>query len=67
MQVEKVADMKVGDHIALPRGEWHKNAAAKAMYAEAQEVTASHKGDEPVPQFQVNYTSKYESQLERIR
>jgi hypothetical protein len=66
-QVERIEDMEVGDHIVLPRGEWHLNAAAKAIYAQAQEITTAHTGDDAAPQYQVNYTSKYDSQLERIR
>lgn len=66
-QVERIEDMQVGDYIQLPAKEWHLNVEAKAMYAQAQAVTAAHKGDDPGPQFQVQYQDKYNSRLERIR
>ncbi len=69
MQVERIEDMQVGDFTQLPNGEWHKNHAAKASYAAAQQfATASEQ--EVKPQFQINSYSedkKFNNRLERIR
>jgi hypothetical protein len=72
MQRERIEDMEVGDHIVLPRGEWHMNQGAQAMYEQAQEVMAMHAGPGPRPQFQVQYKTPksgppVDSVLERLR
>lgn len=68
MQVERVEDMEVGDFIQLPAGEWHKNAAAQALYAQAQQAMRDHQGDER-PQFSVENDPGpgFKAQLQRIR
>jgi hypothetical protein len=63
MQVENIADMQPGDFIQLPRGKWHVNAAAKAVYAEAQQYAADHPGT----QFQVENEPDHNARLERIK
>lgn len=67
-QVERVEDLLVGDFIQLPAGEWHKNAAAQALYAEAQQAMADHQGDDR-PQYQVENEPGpgFKARLERIR
>lgn len=66
-QVERIEDMQPGDFIQLPAGEWHTNAAAKAMFAQAQKRMAEHTGEGPSPQYQVQYEDKTKSRLERLR
>lgn len=67
-QREHVAELQVGDFIQLPAGEWHKNAAAQAMYAQAQQAMAEHQGDDR-PQYQVENEPGpgFKARLERIR
>ena len=72
MQRERIEDMDVGDHIVLPRGEWHSNHEAKAVYEQAQAVAAAHEGPGARPQFQVQYKTPVsgppvDSVLERLR
>lgn len=67
MQVERIDDMKVGDFIQLPTGGWDTNQEAQAMYAKAQAVTASHQGNDPAPQYQVQNEPDEKARLERIR
>lgn len=67
MQVEHISEMKVGDFIQLPPGEWHKNPDAKAMLAKAQAFMYAHISDDPPPQFQIQHEDKFKSRLERIR
>jgi len=66
-QREHIAELEVGDFIQLPRGEWHENPEAKAMYAQAQQVMTDHQGPGPAPQYQVQYQDKFASILERIK
>ena len=67
MQVERIEDMQVGDFIQLPQGKWHLNAAAKAMYQQAQDYTIAHASDDPPPQFQIENEPAHNARLERIR
>ncbi len=72
MQRERIEDMEVGDHIVLPRGEWHMNHDAKAMYEKAREYAAMRLVPGPCPQFQVQYKTPVsgppvDSVLERLR
>lgn len=69
-QVEHVSEMKeVGDFIQLPAGEWHKNAPARAIFEQAQQVMLDAQGSESAPQFQIENDPEpgYKSQLVRIR
>lgn len=68
-QVEHVIEMKVGDFIQLPAGEWHKNAAAQAIYAEAQQRMRDAQGTEIVPQYQIENEPGpgFKAKLVRIR
>lgn len=67
MQVERIEDMKPGDYIQLPDGEWHTNHEAKDMFARAQAVICALQGDDACPQYQVQYEDKFKSRLERLR
>ena len=68
MQVERIEDMKVGDFIQLPTGEWSTNHPAQALYAQAQAVMAAHTDeDTPTPQFQVDNEPGFNAKLTRIR
>lgn len=68
MQREHVAELQVGDFIQLPAGEWHKNPAAQALYAEAQQIMRTHQGGDR-PQYQVENEAGagFKARLERIR
>lgn len=68
-QQERIKDLKVGDWMQLPDGEWHLNRAAKAVYDMAQAYATKAKG-EVKPQFQVESYSDgvaFKHKLERIR
>lgn len=68
-QVEHVAEMQVGDFIQLPAGEWHKNAAARAIYDEAQQRMRDAQATDAAPQFEVENEEGpgYKAKLIRIR
>lgn len=67
-QVERVEDMRVGDFIQLPAGEWHKNHAAQVLYAQAQQAMLDHQGSDR-PQYQIENEPGpgFKAQLQRIR